>query len=41
MSETPRFQLRPNVQEEGGQAWLWVGAVLVLAVVVLAAVLKR
>ncbi len=42
MSESPRFQLRPNLkEEEGGKVWMWVGAVLVLAVVVLTAVLRQ
>ncbi len=39
MADT-RFQLRPQVKEEGGRLWLWVGAVVVVLAAVIAVVMK-
>lgn len=41
MAETQKFQLRPQVKEEGGKWWLWLGAVVVVLAVVIAVVTQR
>lgn len=39
MADT-RFQLRPQVSDEGGRLWVWIGAVVVVVVAVIAAVIR-
>lgn len=39
MADT-QFQLRPQVNEEGGRLWVWVGAAIVVVVALIAAVMR-